>query len=176
LVNLSFRLSSRWIVNCFPARLWKKVEKWRNQEQISISQIEGFVRQQLVGENGYGEFTGWRFESSVRWIFLKTNETPRGLDGKTKMNCLNTAFRSRWIMRTLTTFSDYDYGEFRPHRRNFTRRSRCLYLGIYIDAIEWADYKYSRSQFADGESGERNSRGFRKLHQQNGLLFRLFLR
>lgn len=131
------------------------IETWENnRDSISLSQIEGFVRQIL----------GWReFIRAVYWCnmpeYAKHNQlrAKRDLpayfwDGNTKMNCLK-----RCIEQSLKTAYAHHI------QRLMVTGNFCLlagvhpdqiddwYLGIYIDAIEWVEMPNTRgmTQFAD---------------------------
>lgn len=129
---------------------------WReHDEEISISQVEGFVRQIL----------GWReYMRGMYWMempaFSKANhlENHNKLPdfywtGNTKMNCLKCSINNsldnayaHHIQRLMVT-------------GNYALLTMCdpaqvdeWYLGIYIDAIEWVEITNTRgmSQWADG--------------------------
>lgn len=126
-----------------------------SDNQISIAQIEGFIRQIL----------GWReFVRGIYWANMPTyaslnhlsaaNKLPRWFwDANTNMNCMKHA-----IQQSL----DYAYAH--HIQRLMVTGNFCLlagihpdevdawYLGIYIDAIEWVELPNTRgmSQFADG--------------------------
>ena len=132
------------------------INYWRaHQEQIAISQVEGFVRQIL----------GWReYMRGMYWgempDFAKANhlENDNKLPdfywtGNTKMNCLKCSINNsldnayaHHIQRLMVT-------------GNYALLTMCdpaevdqWYLGIYIDAIEWVEITNTRgmSQWADG--------------------------
>ncbi len=131
------------------------VEWQQNQEDISMAQIEGFVRQIL----------GWReYMRGIYWSqmpdFQKLNYFKHEAKlpdffwtGKTKMNCMKHA-----IGQSL----DMAYAH--HIQRLMVIGNFCLlaginpdeidewYLGIYIDAIEWVEITNVRgmSQYADG--------------------------
>jgi deoxyribodipyrimidine photolyase-related protein len=126
-----------------------------NQHQVSIAQVEGFVRQIL----------GWReFIRGIYWAnmpdYRSKNElaASRNLpswfwNGNTKMNCLSHAINQ-----------SLDFAYAHHIQRLMVTGNFCLlvgvdpdqvddwYLGIYIDAIEWVELPNTRgmSQFADG--------------------------
>ncbi|MBD1584227.1 cryptochrome/photolyase family protein [Pseudoalteromonas sp. S16_S37] len=127
----------------------------KNQSRVSLSQIEGFVRQII----------GWReFIRGIYWANMPKyaqlnalsahNPLPSWFwDGNTKMNCVKHA-----IVQSL----DFAYAH--HIQRLMVTGNFCLlaginpdevdewYLGIYIDAIEWVEMPNTRgmSQFADG--------------------------
>jgi deoxyribodipyrimidine photolyase-related protein len=127
----------------------------KNSKTISLSQVEGFVRQIL----------GWReYMRGIYWKEMPKYKTLNQLEnynklpnffwtGKTKMNCLKhsigdslvTAY-AHHIQRLMIT-------------GNFALLCQChpdevdrWYLGIYADAIEWVQLPNTRgmSQWADG--------------------------
>ncbi|NCF37857.1 MAG: cryptochrome/photolyase family protein [Gammaproteobacteria bacterium] len=126
-----------------------------DKNQISIAQIEGFVRQII----------GWReYVRAVYWInmpaYSELNElgATRDLpgyfwDGSTRMKCMQQA---------LEQSLDYSYAH--HIQRLMITGNFCLiagidpaqvdawYLGVYVDAIEWVEMPNTRgmSQFADG--------------------------
>jgi deoxyribodipyrimidine photolyase-related protein len=123
--------------------------------QISVAQIEGFVRQIL----------GWReFVRGMYWVnmpaYSELNYLAADRDlpdyfwsGETKMNCMK---------QSLGQSLDYAYAH--HIQRLMVIGNFCLlagispdqidewYLGVYIDAIEWVEMPNTRgmSQFADG--------------------------
>lgn len=126
-----------------------------HQEEIDISQVEGFVRQVL----------GWR--EYMRGIYWKqmpeyaklnklnnTNTLPEFFwTGETKMNCLKHSINqsldhayAHHIQRLMVI------GNFALLNMVDPNEVDQWYLGIYIDAIEWAEITNTRgmSQFADG--------------------------
>lgn len=129
---------------------WKK-----RKDEISLSQIEGFVRQIL----------GWReYMRGIYWakmpgyaslnFFGHTRPLPAWYwNGKTKMNCLKHAIGqsletayAHHIQRLMVT------GNFALLAGVDPSEVDAWYLGIYIDAIEWVEITNTRgmSQFADG--------------------------
>ena len=127
----------------------------QNEDNISISQVEGFVRQIL----------GWR--EYVRGIYWKEMPNYRSMNklenhnklpdfywtGKTKMNCmqhaisqsLNEAY-AHHIQRLMII------GNFSLLTQMHPDEVDAWYLGVYIDAIEWVELPNTRgmSQYADG--------------------------
>jgi deoxyribodipyrimidine photolyase-related protein len=132
------------------------INQWeKNQESISLSQIEGFVRQIL----------GWReFMRGVYWakmpafatlnFFENTRQLPDWFwTGETKMNCLKhsigqslTKAYAHHIQRLMVIGNFALLAGIDPSALDE------WYLGIYIDAIEWVEITNTRgmSQFADG--------------------------
>ncbi len=152
--RLSFALNAKLIA---PMRVINRaIEEYRARTpEISLAQIEGFVRQIL----------GWReFMRGVYWVnmpsysMLNTLGAKRDLPeffwtGNTKMNCMK---------RSIDQSLEYAYAH--HIQRLMITGNFCLltgiapdqvdawYLGIYIDAIEWVEMPNTRgmSQFADG--------------------------
>jgi deoxyribodipyrimidine photolyase-related protein len=132
------------------------IDKWqKNTDRISISQIEGFVRQII----------GWReYMRGIYWAkmpaFSKLNyfDNSRSLpswfwNGETKMKCLSHTIQqsleyayAHHIQRLMIT------GNFALLAGIDPDEVDAWYLGIYIDAIEWVEITNTRgmSQFADG--------------------------
>jgi deoxyribodipyrimidine photolyase-related protein len=134
----------------------KSIAYWQqNQDTISVSQIEGFVRQ----------IVGWReYMRGIYWAQMPEFEKLNYFDyqrrlpkwfwtGKTKMNCLKYS-----IGQSL----DFAYAHHIQRLMvigNFTLLTGispddvdAWYLGVYIDAIQWVEITNTRgmSQFADG--------------------------
>ncbi|CAH9062200.1 (6-4) photolyase [Pseudoalteromonas holothuriae] len=127
----------------------------KHQQQISLPQIEGFVRQIL----GWREFVrGIYWANMPQYAQLNHLKAEHALpswfwNGSTHMNCLKHA-----IQQSL----DYAYAH--HIQRLMITGNFCLlagidpdevddwYLGVYIDAIEWVEMPNTRgmSQFADG--------------------------
>ncbi|MGB5942855.1 MAG: cryptochrome/photolyase family protein [Leeuwenhoekiella sp.] len=129
---------------------------WReNQEEIHISQVEGFVRQIL----------GWReYMRGMYWQEMPGYAKKNKLDNKnplpefywtgdTKMDCLSHSIKqsldnayAHHIQRLMIT------GNFALLMQTDPDEVDAWYLGIYIDAIEWVEITNTRgmSQFADG--------------------------
>jgi deoxyribodipyrimidine photolyase-related protein len=134
----------------------KTIEYWRNnQDLITISQIEGFVRQII----------GWReYMRGVYWAQMPSFATLNFFDhqaalpswfwtGDTKMNCLHNCINNsldnayaHHIQRLMIT------GAFSLLLGVSPDALDEWYLGIYMDAIEWVEITNTRgmSQFADG--------------------------
>jgi deoxyribodipyrimidine photolyase-related protein len=124
-------------------------------EDISLAQIEGFVRQII----------GWReFVRGIYWVNMPsyastnylqaTRDLPRYFwSGETKMACMQQSIEQ-----------SLDYAYAHHIQRLMVIGNFCLltgidpsqvdewYLGVYIDAIEWVEMPNTRgmSQFADG--------------------------
>ncbi|SOE22632.1 deoxyribodipyrimidine photolyase-related protein [Spirosomataceae bacterium TFI 002] len=132
------------------------IEQWKkNQNTITLSQIEGFVRQIL----------GWReFMRGIYWAkmpeFASLNyfENKRQLPewfwtGETRMNCLKHSIGqsldkayAHHIQRLMIIGNFALLAGIDPNELDE------WYLGIYIDAIEWVEITNTRgmSQYADG--------------------------
>jgi deoxyribodipyrimidine photolyase-related protein len=126
-----------------------------NTEIISLSQVEGFVRQIL----------GWReYMRGIYWKempqYAQKNKLENTLPlpdfywtGKTKMNCLHHSIQNsldhayaHHIQRLMITGNFALLAQIHPDRVDE------WYLGIYADAIEWVQLPNTRgmSQWADG--------------------------
>ena len=127
----------------------------KNREEITTSQIEGFVRQIL----------GWReYVRGIYWKQMPEYKTLNKLEnynklpdfywtGNTKMECLkksisqslNDAY-AHHIQRLMVI------GNFSLLTQMHPDAVDNWYLGVYIDAIEWVELPNTRgmSQFADG--------------------------
>lgn len=132
------------------------VDEWRSRpSEISLSQIEGFVRQ-ILGWREYMRAIYWAKmpEYALLNYFNHTRPLPEWYwTGNTRMNCLRHAIGqslsmayAHHIQRLMVT-------------GNFALLAGCdpdevdrWYLGIYIDAFEWVEITNTRgmSQFADG--------------------------
>jgi deoxyribodipyrimidine photolyase-related protein len=126
-----------------------------NYEEISISQVEGFIRQVI----------GWReYMRGMYWAQMPEYKTLNTLDnhhaipeffwtGETKMNCLSKTINNsldnayaHHIQRLMITGNYLLLTQTNPDEVDD------WYLGIYIDALEWVQLPNTRgmSQFADG--------------------------
>lgn len=126
-----------------------------NEENITISQVEGFVRQIL----------GWR--EYIRGIYWKEMPNYKAMNklenynnvpnfywtGKTKMNCMQHAISqsldeayAHHIQRLMIIGNFSLLAQMNPDAVDN------WYLGVYIDAIEWVELPNTRgmSQYADG--------------------------
>lgn len=129
---------------------WKK-----NQAEISIAQIEGFVRQ-IIGWREYMRGIYWaKMPEFSELNFLNHNNTLPSYfwNGKTKMKCVSHAVQqsldfayAHHIQRLMVTGNFALLAGISPDQLDE------WYLGIYIDAIEWVEITNTRgmSQFADG--------------------------
>lgn len=129
---------------------------WRaDPERISLSQVEGFVRQ-IIGWREYMRGVYWaQMPSFAQRNFLgHENKLPSWYwTGKTHMACLRDAITgsltnayAHHIQRLMIT------GNFALLAGVHPDELDKWYLGIYIDAIEWVEITNTRgmSQFADG--------------------------
>jgi len=128
---------------------------YENTEEISISQVEGFVRQIL----------GWReYVRGIYWKEMPNYAQLNALEnhhilpdfywtGKTKMNCMQKAITqsleeayAHHIQRLMII------GNFSLLMQMHPDEVDAWYLGVYIDAIEWVEMPNTRgmSQYADG--------------------------
>lgn len=132
------------------------IEHWQaHQDEITIAQIEGFVRQII----------GWReFIRGIYWHHMPEYKTLNFFDhkrqlpnyfwtGDTKLACVSHAIKqsleyayAHHIQRLMIT------GNFMLLTGLDPDAVDAWYLGIYIDAIEWVELPNTRgmSQFADG--------------------------
>lgn len=132
------------------------IEAYQHEpERISISQVEGFVRQIL----------GWReYIRGMYWMRMPLMEQENFLEhrqplpefywtGQTKMNCLSQAIGqsldqayAHHIQRLMIT------GNFALLSLVEPQAVDDWYLGIYIDALQWVELPNTRgmSQYADG--------------------------
>ena len=127
----------------------------KNSNRISLSQIEGFVRQIL----------GWReYIRGLYWKEMPQYKKKNELNnfgklpnfywtGETKMNCLKTSIENsldhayaHHIQRLMIT------GNFALLLQTNPDEVDNWYLGIYADAVEWVQLPNTRgmSQYADG--------------------------
>jgi deoxyribodipyrimidine photolyase-related protein len=152
--RLSFSMNSKLLS---PLEVVNRAVKfWEDhQGRISISQIEGFVRQ-IIGWREYMRGIYWNKmpEYEVLNFLNHDRKLPNWFwTGETKMNCLKHS-----IGQSL----DYAYAHHIQRLMvigNFTLLSGIhpdevdeWYLGIYIDAIQWVEITNTRgmSQYADG--------------------------
>ena len=152
--RLSFPINSKILHPLYVTR--KTVEYWeQHQDEISISQVEGFVRQ-IIGWREYMRGVYWAHmpEYAEKNFFNHDRKLPEWYwTGDTKMNCLHHAIRNsldhayaHHIQRLMVT------GNFALLAGVDPDELDRWYLGIYIDAIEWVEITNTRgmSQFADG--------------------------
>ena len=152
--RLSFAMNSKMLS---PTEVVTKVVAYyyANQNSISISQVEGFVRQIL----------GWReYVRGIYWKEMPNYATMNTLQnhnklpnfywtGDTKMNCMKHAISqsldeayAHHIQRLMII------GNFSLLTQIDPDQVDAWYLGVYIDAIEWVELPNTRgmSQYADG--------------------------
>lgn len=127
----------------------------KNPSEISLNQLEGFVRQ-ILGWREYMRGIYWAKmpEYSTLNFFENTASLPDWFwTGKTKMNCLSQAINqsldfayAHHIQRLMITGNFALLAGVNPNEVD------TWYLGIYIDALEWVEITNTRgmSQFADG--------------------------
>jgi deoxyribodipyrimidine photolyase-related protein len=134
----------------------RAVQHWQeNQEQISIAQIEGFVRQ-IIGWREYMRGIYWLQMPDYQHLNYFNHDRKLPIyfwNGKTKMNCVKHA-----VGQSL----EYAYAH--HIQRLMITGNFCLltginpnevdewYLGVYIDALQWIEITNTRgmSQYADG--------------------------
>lgn len=152
--RLSFALNSKILS---PLEVVNRcINEWeKHPETISLSQIEGFVRQ-IIGWREYMRGVYWAHmpEYANLNYFNNHRSLPSWFwTGKTKMNCLKNAIGqslqhayAHHIQRLMVTGNFALLAGIDPNEVDE------WYLGIYIDAIEWVEITNTRgmSQFADG--------------------------
>lgn len=132
------------------------ISEWeKRKDEISISQIEGFVRQ-IIGWREYMRGVYWA--KMPEFAELNFFENKRKLPewfwtGETKMACLKHSINqsldyayAHHIQRLMVTGNFALLAGIDPDELD------AWHLGIYIDAIEWVEITNTRgmSQFADG--------------------------
>lgn len=151
--RLSFSMNSKML---HPMQVIQTaIEHYRNNPDITLAQIEGFVRQIL----GWREFIRglyWAHMPKYKTLnFLKASRAlPKWFwDGDTNMNCQKQAISqslefsyAHHIQRLMVTGNFCMLAGIEPEQVDE------WYLSIYIDAIEWVELPNTRgmSQFADG--------------------------
>ena len=132
------------------------LESWENNpEDISLAQVEGFIRQIL----------GWReYMRGIYWAKMPEYQSMNHFGfkrplpeffwtGETKMRCVGQAIRqslehayAHHIQRLMVTGNFAMLAGVNPDEVDR------WYLGIYIDALEWVELPNTRgmSQYADG--------------------------
>jgi len=151
--RLSFTLNSKMLS---PKEVLDKAVEtyYKRQDEIDISEIEGFVRQ-ILGWREYMRGIYWKempeYESLNK--LENTNNLPEFYwTGNTKMNCMSKAINqsldhayAHHIQRLMVT------GNFALLNMTDPDQVDEWYLGIYMDAIQWAELTNTRgmSQFAD---------------------------
>lgn len=132
------------------------IAEWEiRPNEISLAQIEGFVRQ-IIGWREYMRGIYWAKMPEYKHLnfFNHQAKLPEWFwTAKTKMNCLYYAIKqsldfayAHHIQRLMIT------GNFALLAGVHPDEVDNWYLGIYIDAIEWVEITNTRgmSQFADG--------------------------
>lgn len=126
-----------------------------HQDDIHISQVEGFVRQ-ILGWREYMRGMYWHLMPDYKYKneLKNYNKLPDFYwTGNTKMNCLKHAINNsldnayaHHIQRLMIT------GNFALLTQTHPDEVDAWYLGIYADAVEWVQLTNTRgmSQFADG--------------------------
>lgn len=151
---LSFALNTKMIS---PREVCERALKtWESrQDSISLSQIEGFIRQ-IIGWREYMRGIYWAHMPKYRSLNVlgHSRELPQYFwTGETKMNCVRHAVRqsleeayAHHIQRLMITGNFCLLAGINPDQVDE------WYLGIYIDAIEWVEITNTRgmSQHADG--------------------------
>lgn len=152
--RLSFTMNSKLLS---PLEVVNRAVKfWEdNQGRISISQIEGFVRQ-IIGWREYMRGIYWNKMPEFETLnyFNHDRKLPEWFwTGETKMNCLKHSIGqsldyayAHHIQRLMVTGNFTLLAGIRPDEVDE------WYLGIYIDAIQWVEITNTRgmSQYADG--------------------------
>jgi deoxyribodipyrimidine photolyase-related protein len=152
--RLSFAMNSKLLS---PMEVIEQVVQYynHNETEITLSQVEGFVRQIL----------GWReYVRGIYWKEMPNYANMNSLEnhntlpdfywtGKTKMNCMQKAISqsleeayAHHIQRLMII------GNFSLLTQMHPDEVDAWYLGVYIDAIEWVEMPNTRgmSQYADG--------------------------
>jgi len=152
--RLSFALNTKQLS---PAEVIEAaVSEWKERKkEISLPQVEGFVRQIL----------GWReYMRGVYWAQMPEYESMNFFShnaklpefywtGETRMNCMHHAIRqslqtayAHHIQRLMIT------GNFALLAGIHPDEVDAWYLGVYIDAVQWVEITNTRgmSQYADG--------------------------
>ena len=132
------------------------IDHWReHQDTISISQVEGFVRQ-IVGWREYMRGMYWKEMPAFAKANHLENHNPLPSfywNAKTEMNCLQKSIQNsldngyaHHIQRLMVT------GNYALLTMTNPDEVDQWYLGIYNDAIEWVEITNTRgmSQWADG--------------------------
>ena len=152
--RLSFAMNSKMIS---PKEVIDSVlDQYRKQEEeIDISQVEGFIRQ-ILGWREYMRGIYWKEMPGYKKKNALENHNPLPdffWTGETRMNCLKHAIGqsldeayAHHIQRLMIT------GNYALLTQTDPDEVDAWYLGIYIDAIDWvmAPNVYGMSQFADG--------------------------
>jgi deoxyribodipyrimidine photolyase-related protein len=132
------------------------VTRWEeNQDQITIAQVEGFVRQ-ILGWREYMRGVYWALmpEFTKMNFFAHDGQLPEYYwTGETRMQCMAKAIGqsldyayAHHIQRLMVT------GNFALLAGMHPDAVDAWYLGVYVDAIQWVELPNTRgmSQFAEG--------------------------
>lgn len=152
--RLSFALNSKMIS---PKEVIKAVIQYylKNQDEIQLAQVEGFVRQ-ILGWREYVRGIYWKEmpDYKIKNALHNTNKLPDYFwTGKTKMKCMQHGLSqsldkayAHHIQRLMVI------GNFCLLTQMHPDEVDKWYLGVYIDAIEWVELPNTRgmSQYADG--------------------------
>lgn len=152
--RLSFAMNSKLL---HPMEVIETViTHWQeNQDQIHISQTEGFVRQ-ILGWREYMRGIYWMKMPEYKKLNHLNNHNPLPdfyWTANTKMNCMRSSIKqsledayAHHIQRLMIT------GNYALLTQTHPDQVDQWYLGVYIDAIEWVEITNTRgmSQFADG--------------------------
>jgi deoxyribodipyrimidine photolyase-related protein len=152
--RLSFAMNSKMLS---PKEVLETVIAYyhQNETTITISQVEGFVRQ-ILGWREYIRGIYWK--EMPQYAQMNHLENHNNLpdffwSGKTKMNCMQSAINqsldeayAHHIQRLMII------GNFSLLTQMHPDQVDNWYLGVYIDAIEWVEMPNTRgmSQYADG--------------------------
>ncbi|WP_114416171.1 cryptochrome/photolyase family protein [Marinospirillum perlucidum] len=152
--RLSFSLNCKLL---HPLEVIRRAqEHWQqHQEQISLAQVEGFIRQ-ILGWREFVRAVYWKHQPDYgRMNYLEAQgQLPDFFwNGQTEMACVRHAVEqslefayAHHIQRLMVT------GNFALLAGVHPNQVDAWYLGIYIDAVEWVEQPNTRgmSQFADG--------------------------
>ncbi|MFA9190707.1 cryptochrome/photolyase family protein [Flavobacterium sp. FZUC8N2.13] len=152
--RLSFAMNSKMLS---PKEVIDTVVSYYNahKETITLSQVEGFVRQ-ILGWREYIRGIYWKEmpDYAQMNVLNNTNKLPDFFwTGNTKMNCMKHAIQqsldeayAHHIQRLMVI------GNFTLLTQIHPDEVDNWYLGVYIDAIEWVEMPNTRgmSQYADG--------------------------
>jgi len=152
--RLSFSLNTKML--CPLEVVQAAIEEFKARpEEISLPQIEGFVRQ-IIGWREYMRGVYWARmpEFSTLNFFHHHSPLPSWFwTGETKMKCMRTCIQqsldtgyAHHIQRLMVT------GNFALLYGAHPDEVDQWYLGIYVDAVEWVQITNTRgmSQYADG--------------------------
>ena len=152
--NLSFALNVKMLN---PKEIVSLTEShfYENQDQITLAQVEGFIRQ-IIGWREYIRMMYWNKFQELKSgnYFEHKNTLPEVYwTGKSKMNCVATCAKNsldtayaHHIQRLMVL------GNFALLMETHPSKVDDWYLGVYADAVEWVQLPNTRgmSQFAEG--------------------------